>query len=47
MSSEHPMAAPLRVVVWCAMRVVNAVPFVVEAPPGLLSCLDILNTLPR
>jgi hypothetical protein len=24
-----------------AMRVVNAVPFVVDAPPGLLSSLDI------
>jgi 2,4-diaminopentanoate dehydrogenase len=30
-----------------AMRVVNAVPFVVDAPPGLLSSLDIPNTLPR
>jgi hypothetical protein len=30
-----------------AMRVVNAIPFVVDAPPGLLSSLDISNTLPR
>ena len=30
-----------------AMRVVNAVPFVVEAAPGLLSSLDIPTTLPR
>jgi hypothetical protein len=30
-----------------AMRVVNAVPFVVDAPPGLLSSLDIPVTLPR
>jgi hypothetical protein len=30
-----------------AMRVVNAVPYVVEAPPGLLSSLDMPNTLPR
>jgi hypothetical protein len=30
-----------------AMRVVNAVPYVVEAPPGLLSSLDIPTTLPR
>lgn len=30
-----------------AMRVVNAVPYVVDAPPGLLSSLDIPNTLPR
>jgi hypothetical protein len=26
---------------------VNAVPFVVDAPPGLLSSLDIPVTLPR
>ncbi|KWX67453.1 dihydrodipicolinate reductase [Mycobacterium sp. NAZ190054] len=30
-----------------AMRVVNAVPFVVAAPPGLLSSLDLPNTLPH
>lgn len=30
-----------------AMRVVNAVPYVIEAPPGLLSSLDIPTTLPR
>ncbi|OBF28489.1 dihydrodipicolinate reductase [Mycobacterium sp. ACS4331] len=30
-----------------AMRVVNAIPYVVEAPAGLLSSLDIPNTLPR
>jgi hypothetical protein len=30
-----------------AMRVVNAIPYVVEAPPGLLSSLDIPTTLPR
>jgi hypothetical protein len=30
-----------------AMRVVNAVPFVVDAPTGLLSSLDIPMTLPR
>jgi hypothetical protein len=30
-----------------AMRVVNAVPFVVDAPKGLLSSLDIPMTLPR
>src|ERR1700761_820067 len=30
-----------------AMRVVNAVPYVVAAPAGLLSSLDIPNTLPR
>jgi hypothetical protein len=30
-----------------AMRVVNAIPFVVNADPGLLSSLDIPTTLPR
>ncbi|CRZ13309.1 dihydrodipicolinate reductase [Mycolicibacterium neworleansense] len=30
-----------------AMRVVNAIPYVVEAPAGLLSSLDIPNTLPK
>ncbi|WP_366653063.1 NAD(P)H-dependent amine dehydrogenase family protein, partial [Mycobacterium asiaticum] len=30
-----------------AMRVVNAIPYVVEAPPGLLSSLDLPTTLPR
>jgi 2,4-diaminopentanoate dehydrogenase len=30
-----------------AMRVVNAIPYVVDAPPGLLSSLDVPMTLPR
>jgi len=30
-----------------AMRVVNAVPHVVAAPPGLVSSLDLPPTLPR
>ncbi|OBA70162.1 dihydrodipicolinate reductase [Mycobacterium sp. 1554424.7] len=30
-----------------AMRVVNAIPYVVDAPPGLISSLDIPTTLPR
>ena len=30
-----------------AMRVVNAIPYVVDAPAGLLSSLDLPNTLPR
>lgn len=30
-----------------AMRVVNAIPYVVAAPAGLLSSLDLPNTLPR
>jgi hypothetical protein len=29
------------------MRIVNAVPFVVDAPPGLLSSLDLPLTLPQ
>jgi 2,4-diaminopentanoate dehydrogenase len=30
-----------------ALRVVNAIPFVVDAPSGLLSSLDMPITLPR
>ncbi len=30
-----------------AMRVVNAVPYVVKAPPGLLSAVDLPLTIPR
>ena len=30
-----------------AMRVVNAIPYVIDAPAGLLSSLDMPNTLPR
>jgi 2,4-diaminopentanoate dehydrogenase len=30
-----------------AMRVVNAIPYVIDAQPGLLSSLDIPTTLPR
>lgn len=30
-----------------AMRVVNAIPYVITAPPGLLSSLDVPTTLPR
>ncbi|MGV7846686.1 dihydrodipicolinate reductase, partial [Mycobacterium kansasii] len=30
-----------------AMRVVNAIPYVVAAQPGLLSSLDLPTTLPR
>jgi hypothetical protein len=30
-----------------AMRCVNAIPFVVDAPPGLVSSLDLPLTLPR
>jgi hypothetical protein len=38
--SEHGMLAT-------AMRVVNAIPAVCEAPPGLVSALDLGLTLPR
>jgi hypothetical protein len=37
----------MRARVATAMRVVNAVPFVVAANPGLLSSLDLPLTLPR
>jgi hypothetical protein len=30
-----------------AMRVVNAIPYVIDAPAGLLSSLDMPNTLPH
>jgi 2,4-diaminopentanoate dehydrogenase len=30
-----------------AMRVVNAIPYVVAAPPGLLSSVDLPLTIPR
>jgi hypothetical protein len=30
-----------------AMRVVNAIPYVIDAPSCLLSSLDMPNTLPR
>jgi hypothetical protein len=30
-----------------AMRIVNAIPFVVDAPPGLVSSLDLPLTTPR
>jgi hypothetical protein len=41
------MAAGAGAMVATAMRVVNAVPHVVDAPPGLLSSLDLPLTLPR
>jgi hypothetical protein len=30
-----------------AMRVVNAIPYVCDAPPGLVSALDLPLTLPK
>jgi len=41
------MAAGAGAMVATAMRVVNAVPYVVEAKPGLLSSLDLPMTAPR
>jgi hypothetical protein len=41
------MAAGAGAMVATAMRVVNAVPYVVAAPPGLLTYLDLPLTLPR
>lgn len=41
------MAAGAGAMVATAMRVVNAIPHVVDAPPGLLSSLDLPLTLPR
>jgi hypothetical protein len=41
------MAAGAGAMVATAMRVVNAVPHVVAAPPGLLTYLDLPLTLPR
>jgi 2,4-diaminopentanoate dehydrogenase len=39
--------APARAMTATAMRVVNAVPFVVDAPAGLLSSLDLPLTVPH
>ncbi len=45
-SGSH-MTSGAGAMVATAMRVVNAIPFVVEAKPGLLSALDLPLTLPR
>jgi 2,4-diaminopentanoate dehydrogenase len=47
MSVGDPSAATAGAMVATAMRVVNAVPFVVAARAGLLSSLDLPLTLPR
>jgi 2,4-diaminopentanoate dehydrogenase len=47
MTVGDPSAATAGAMVATAMRVVNAVPYVVEARPGLLSSLDLPLTLPR
>jgi len=47
MTVGEPAAATAGAMVATAMRVVNAVPYVVAAPPGLVSSLDLPLTLPR
>jgi hypothetical protein len=47
MTVGNPDAATAGAMVATAMRVVNAVPFVITAPPGLVSSLDLPLTLPR
>ncbi len=52
-SLEDPLAAGSTMdagagaMVATAMRVVNAIPYVVQAKPGLLTALDMPLTLPR
>ena len=41
------MEAGAGAMVSTAMRVVNAIPYVVQAKPGLLTALDLPLTLPR
>jgi hypothetical protein len=47
MAVGDPAAATAGAMVATAMRVVNAVPYVVDASPGLLSSLDLPITAPR
>ena len=47
MAAGDPAASTAGAMVATAMRVVNAVPYVVDAPPGLLSSLDLPLTLPQ
>jgi hypothetical protein len=47
MTLDSPPSAMAGGMVATAMRLVNAVPYVVEAPPGLVSALDLPLTLPR
>jgi hypothetical protein len=47
MTVGEPAAATAGAMVATAMRIVNAVPYVVVAPPGLVSSLDLPLTLPR
>jgi hypothetical protein len=47
MTVGEPSAATAGAMVATAMRVVNAVPYVVDAPPGLLSSLELPLTVPH
>jgi hypothetical protein len=47
MTVGEPAAATAGAMVATAMRVVNAVPYVVAAPPGLVSSLDLPLTRPQ
>ena len=47
MAVGDPASATAGAMVATAMRVVNAVPYVVDAPPGLLSSLDLPLTVPH
>jgi 2,4-diaminopentanoate dehydrogenase len=46
-ASGSNMTSGAGAMVATAMRAVNAIPFVVEAKPGLLGALDLPLTLPR
>jgi 2,4-diaminopentanoate dehydrogenase len=46
-ASGSGMDAGAGAMVSTAMRVVNAIPYVVDAKPGLLTALDLPLTLPR
>ena len=46
-ASGSNMTSGAGAMVSTAMRVVNAIPYVVDANPGLLSALDLPLTLPR
>ncbi len=47
MAVGDPASATAGAMVATAMRVVNAVPYVVDATPGLLSSLDLPLTVPH
>ena len=47
MAAGDPKASTAGAMVATTMRVVNAIPFVVDGPPGLLSSLDLPLTVPQ